>query len=173
VILGKTLEIKDPRPADPSRRQVVVDARELASSDGLDPATVADSGATLTISAVGGTPSGQTFSMPAPWTLLGTTGVRYVDNRGVNGQVKLAQLSKTAKGTFELRVKIQGKVGPGEQPLVQIVPPNPGTGASVRLQVNGGVEYCVGFGGAAGGQIANKGATSFKVTNPTVQACSP
>jgi hypothetical protein len=42
--------------------------------------------------------------MPAPWTLLGTTGVRYVDNKGVNGQVKLAQLSKTAKGTFELKL---------------------------------------------------------------------
>ena len=95
------------------------------------------------------------------------------DNKeGVNGQVKLAQLSKTAKGTFELKVKIQGKVGPGEQPLVQVVPPNPGTGASVLLQVNGGAGYCVGFGGAAGGTIANKGATSFKVTNPTAQVCS-
>ena len=90
----------------------------------------------------------------------------------MHGQVKLAQLSKTATGTFELKVKIQGKVGPGEQPLVQVVPPNPGTGASVLLRVNGGAEYCVGFGGAAGGQIADKGVTSFKVTNPTAQACS-
>ena len=47
-----------------------------------------------------------------------------------------------------------------------------GTGASALLRVNGGAEYCVPFGGAAGGQIANKGATSFKVTNPTAQACS-
>jgi photosystem II stability/assembly factor-like uncharacterized protein len=172
VILGKTIEIKDPKPGDPSRRQVVVLARELASSDGLDPATVAANGATLLVNAAGGTPSSQLFSLPAPWTLLGTTGVRYVDNKGVNGQVKLAQLSKTANGTFELKIKIQGEVGPGEQPLVLVVPPNPGTEASVFLQVNGGAGYCVAFGGPAGGQIANKGATSFKVTNPTAQACS-
>ena len=173
VILGKTLQIKDPRPADPSRRQVVVEARELASSDSLDPATLATNGATLTVTATGETPSSQTFSMPAPWTRVGTTGVRYVDNKGVNGQVKLAQISKTAQGTFELKVKIQGKLGPGEQPLVLVVPPNPGTGASVLLRVNGGPEYCVAFGGAAGGQITNKGATSFKVTKPTEQTCSP
>jgi hypothetical protein len=111
--------------------------------------------------------------MPAPWTPLGTTGARYVDNKGLNGQVKLAQLSKTASGTFQLKVKIQGKLGPGEQPRVLVVPPNPGTGASVVLRVNGGAEYCVGFGGAAGGQIANKGATSFKVTKPTAEVCSP
>jgi hypothetical protein len=103
-------------------------------------------------------------AMPAPWTLLGTTGVRYVDNKGVNGQVKLAQLSKTAKGTFELKVKIQGNLGPGEQPHELVVPPNPGTGASALLRANGGAEYCVGFGGAPGGQIANRGSTSFKVT---------
>ena len=47
-----------------------------------------------------------------------------------------------------------------------------GTGASALLRVNGGAEYCVPFGGAAGGQIANKGATSFKVTNPTAKVCS-
>src|SRR5262249_52829424 len=69
VILGRSLEIKDPKAADPSRRQVVVEARELASSDSLDPAAVAANGATLTISATGDTPSSQTFSMPAPWTL--------------------------------------------------------------------------------------------------------
>jgi hypothetical protein len=173
VILGKTIEIKDPNPADPSRRQVVVVARELASSDGLDPATVAANGATLVVEAAGERPSSQEFSLPAPWTLLGTTGVRYVDSKGLNGQVKLAQLSKTTKGTFELKLKIQGKVGPGEQPLVLVVPPNPGTEATVFLQVNGGAGYCVAFGGPAGGQIANKGATSFKVTNPTEQICLP
>jgi len=80
----------------------------------------------------------------------------------LNGRVKLAQLSKTAEGTFELQVKIQGRVGPWEQPLVQIVPPNQGSGASVRLQINGGAESCVDFGGAAGGKIANKGATSLQ-----------
>jgi hypothetical protein len=69
-------------------------------------------------------------------------------------------------------VKIQGKLGPGEQPLVLVVPPNPGTGATMLLRVDGGAAYCVAFGDAAGGQIANKGTTSFKVTNPTAQVCS-
>ena len=69
-------------------------------------------------------------------------------------------------------MKIQGKVGPGEQPLVLLVPPNPGIGAGALLRVNGGAEYCVAFGGDAGGQIASKGETSFKMTHPTAQACS-
>src|SRR5262249_8879622 len=166
VILGKTLEIKDPQPADPSRRQVVVEARELASSDSLDAATLAANGATLTISANGETPSSQTFPMPAPWKLLGTTGARYVDNKGVNGQVKLAQLSKTAKGTFELKMKIQGKLGPGEQPLVLLVPPNPGSGATAVLRVNGGAEYSLPLGRTAGRPIPDTGATSVKLTTP-------
>jgi hypothetical protein len=93
----------------------------------IDPVTPARVYATASLGLDGGifrstdagAPSSQTFSMPAPWTPLGTTGVRYVDNKGVNGQVKLAQLSKTAKGTFELKVKIQGKLGPGEQPHVR------------------------------------------------------
>jgi hypothetical protein len=72
VILGKTIEIKDTKPGDPSRRHVVV----FASSDGLDPATVAANGATVVVNAAGETPSSQLFSLPAPWTLLGTTGVR-------------------------------------------------------------------------------------------------
>ena len=75
-----------------------------------------------------------------------------------DGRIRLAPLSKTATRTFELELKIQ-------QPLVLVVPPNPGTEARVFLQVNGGAGYCVAFGGPAGGQIANKGATSFKVTN--------
>ena len=43
----------------------------------------------------------------------------------------------------------------------------------VVLRVNAGAEYCVAFGGAAGGQITNTGATSFKVTKPTAEACFP
>ena len=49
---------------------------------------------------------------------------------------------------------------------------DPGTDASSSLRINGGTKYCVPFGGAAGGQIVNNSATSFKVTNPTAQVCS-
>ena len=56
---------------------------------------------------------------------------------------------------------------------MEIVPPNPRTGASALLRVNGGAEYCVRFGGAASGQIANKGATSFTVTNRRRRSAPP
>jgi len=68
---------------------------------------------------------------------------------------------------------VDGHLGPGEQPLVEIVPPNPRTGASALLRVNGGAEYCVRFGGAASGQIANKGPTSFTVTNRRRRSAPP
>ena len=76
----------------------------------------------------------------------------------MNGPVKLALLNRTGSGKFKLKVVVLGKLGP-----VQVVPPNPGTGASVVVQVGGG----------AGGTIANKGATTFKVTKPTAEACAP
>ena len=69
-------------------------------------------------------------------------------------------------------MKIDGKLGPGPQPHVSVVPPGPGTGASLLLEVSGGAAYCAAFGGAAGGEVNNT-ATAFKVTKPTAQACSP
>jgi hypothetical protein len=168
VILGKTLLVKDPKPDDPSKRKVVVVATELGSDDTLDAAAVVAGGASVTVSADGGTPSSQTFSMPPPWTPVGSTGAKYVDKAGANGPVKLALLNRTNGGKFKLKVAILGKLG-----AVQVVPPDPGTGASVLVQVGGGAEYCVSFGGGAGGTVVNKGATTFKVTKPTAQACSP
>ena len=50
---------------------------------------------------------------------------------------------------------------------------DPATPARVYATASLGLaEYCIGFGGAAGGQIADKGATSFKVTKPTAQVRS-
>lgn len=173
AVLGRTFEVRNPNAADPSRRKLVVTAKEAASDDTLDAAALAANGATLTIVTAGGTPSSQTFAMPPPWTLLGTTGARYVDAPGTHGPVKRAQVSKTATGTFELAVEILGRLGPGEQPHVVIVPPDPGIGASAVLRVNRGAAYCVAFGGAAGGRIADKAGRAFKVTKPTVQTCAP
>ncbi len=173
AILGKALVIKDPNPTDPSKRKIVVVANEVGSGDPLDPAQLAANGATVTVSAEGATASSQTFSMPAPWTLVGTTGAKYLDKAGTNGPVKLAILTKSEAGKFKLKLQILGSLGPGPQPHVLVVPPNPGTGASVQLQVAGGAEYCVGYGGAAGGKVVNKGTTTFKVTNPTAPVCSP
>lgn len=168
AILGRRLIVKDPKLDDPSKRKIVVVATELGSEDTLDPATVAANGAMVTISADGASPSSQAFSMPPPWKAVGTTGAKYVDKAGVHGPVKLALLNRTSSGKFKLKVVVLGKLGP-----VQVVPPNPGTGASVVVQVGGGAEYCVAFGGGAGGTIANKGATTFKVTKATAEACVP
>lgn len=169
---GKKLIIKDPKPEDPAKRKIIVLASEIGSDDTLDPAAVAANGAILTITAEGATPSSQMFALPAPWTLTGSTGAKYLDKTGANGPVKLALLKKAGSGKFKLKVLINGKLGPGPQPHVTVVPPNPGTGASVLLHVTGGDAYCVAFGGAAGGELENT-PEAFTVKDPTAQACAP
>jgi photosystem II stability/assembly factor-like uncharacterized protein len=168
ALLGKLLDVRNPSAVDPSRRSVVVQAKETASNDVLDPAMLVANGASVTVAVDGATPSKQTFAMPAPWTRLGTTGARYTDKHGLHGPVRLAQVAKSASGTFTMRVEIVGKNGLGA-----VRPPNPGSGGSALLRIDGDAAYCVGFGGAAGGRIADKGPAAFKVTNPTRQACSP
>jgi len=42
----------------------------------------------------------------------------------------------------------------------------------VRLEIDGGATYCVGFGGAAGGTVVNQGTRLFRVANPTTAVCS-
>jgi len=174
-VLGRAVTIKDPKPGeggDPSKRKIVVTAKEPASNDALDAVTLARNGALVTITTFGATPTTQTFSLPAPWTLLGTTGAKYGDKHGVNGPVKSAVVKRSSSGVFELRVTISGKVsGDVSQPQVLVVPPNPGSGARLVLQIDGGPSYCVGFGGAADGQVVNKGALVFKVSRPTAAVC--
>jgi hypothetical protein len=41
----------------------------------------------------------------------------------------------------------------------------------VRLEVNGGASYCVGFGGDAGGAVSNDGARLFRVVRQTAALC--
>jgi hypothetical protein len=62
TVLGSTLVVKD--PGTPAKRKITVKAKETASDDTLvgDPTT---GGATVTITATGGTPSSQTFTLPA------------------------------------------------------------------------------------------------------------
>jgi photosystem II stability/assembly factor-like uncharacterized protein len=175
VVLGQGLTIMDPKPGeggDPSRRKIRVAAKESTSNDALDAVTLAQNGATVTITTFGANPSSQTFAMPAPWKRLGTTGATYSDPRGVNGPVKRASVKRSSSGVFEIRLRITGKVsGDVSQPQMIVVPPNPGAGARVDLQITDGAPYCVGFGGPAGGQLANAGARSFTVSRPTAALC--
>lgn len=173
ALLGRALTVRDPQPGvDPSKRKIVVSAKEPAADETLNPFALLESGGSLTLETFGATPSAQTWRLSPPlWTLVGTTGARYDDKLGVNGPVKSVVVRKSATGTFELKATILGKLGPGLQPHVFVVPPNPGVGAKMVFQVNGGDAYCTGFGGAAGGQVSNVGATAFKVTRPTAAVC--
>jgi hypothetical protein len=172
-VLGKSLVVRDPDPLDPSKRKLIVVAVEPASPDTIDVATLVANGATVTISTEGATATSQTFSMPAPWSAIGTTGAKYTDAAGANGPVKVALLKKTGAGIMKLKVKVLASLGPGPQPHVVVVPPNPGTGAQAVLTVNGGASYCVAFGDAAGGVVTNKAAKAFKVAKPTAESCAP
>jgi photosystem II stability/assembly factor-like uncharacterized protein len=172
AILGKSIVIQNPNPSDPARRKLTVVASEPASTVTLDLAALLANGGILTVTAEGPLQlSSQSFSLPGPWIALGTTGARYSDRMGINGPVRSVDISKTSAGTMKVKIKLLGKLGPGEQPHLKVVPPNPGTEAQVSLQVNGGGAYCTGFGDAAGGSVQNKGPLLFRVTNPTVAAC--
>jgi len=173
TVLGKSLVVRDPDPADPSKRKLIVVAVETASPDTIDVSTLVANGATFSVTADGANPTNQTFSMPGPWTASGTSGAKYTDSAGVNGPIKVASLKKSGSGVLKLKVKALGNLGPGPQPHILVVPPNPGTGAQTVFAVNGGGSYCVAFGDAAGGVITNKAAKTFKVAKPTAEACTP
>ena len=103
TILGNQLVVKN--PSTPDKREVVVKAREAGSPDTIvgDP-TVA--GASLAITANGGTPSAQTFALPAGtsaltgkpfWSGDAVKGFKYKDSKGENGPVKVAAAEEVAR----------------------------------------------------------------------------
>jgi len=63
-------------------------------------------------------------------------------------------------------------VGLGANGLIELQPPNTGTGATAIL-VTGTSRYCTTLGGAAGGTISNNTETLFKVKNPTASVVCP
>jgi len=174
TILGKSLLVKDPQPGiNPALRKVVSLGKELVSPNVLIGDPIAN-GASIQIVANGGTPTTQTFVLPAGaalpggpgWKALGSQplGYQYKDAVGLNGPVKVAIIKKTASGTFLVKAVIMGALGPGPQPHVTVVPPNLGTDGGMIFTVNGGDSYCVTFGGAAGGKLVNDVGKVFKVT---------
>ena len=168
TVLGKVLLVRDPSAgADPTRRKVLVRARELASDEMLvgNPIT---NGASVKVIANGMTSSSQTFSLPAgpQWSAVSTFGFKYRDSAGTNGPVKGAQILKTPGGVFLAKVLISGKNG-----SVTVAPPNPGTDGGMVLTINSGESYCVKFGGSAGGTITGGTATAFKARSPTGEGC--
>src|SRR5262249_12726243 len=113
TVLGSALIVKN--PSTPDKRKITVTAKEAGAADHLvgEPGT---SGATVTVTANGGTPSGETFVLPAGaspttsrpfWTGDGVTGFRYSDAKGEMGPVKSAQIRLTG-GTFHIKVAVAG-----------------------------------------------------------------
>jgi len=160
TILGSTFLVKN--PSTPDHRKIIGKGKEPGSPNTIvgNP-TVA--GATLVISASGGTPSTQPFVLPAgSWTGDAVKGFKYKDPKGQNGAVKLAQIKKAPSGVFSIKTVVVGKLGP-----VIVTPPNPGTGGCVLLGLNGGDTYSVQFGPTS--QITNKDGVLFKAKKPTAQ----
>src|SRR5262249_17981312 len=148
----------------------VVKAKEVASPDTIvgDP-TVA--GASLLLVANGGTPSAQTFALPAGtsalagrpfWSGDATKGFKYKDSKGENGPLKSAQIKKSSRGRIVLKAVADGRRG-----SITVLPPDPGLDGCVLLGLNGGDTYSVQFG--PGSQITNTGAMLFKATKPTAE----
>jgi acetyl esterase/lipase len=164
AVLGAALTIKNPSTA--AKRKIVVNAKESPSDDTLvgDPSA---SGATVTITANGGTPSSETYPLPAGvssitskpfWSGDATKGFSYKDPKGENGPVKSAQI-KSKGGAFQIKVAVDGKLG-----AIGVVPPDPGTDGCVLLEIAGGDSYSVQF---ATGKVTNKDGLLFKVLKPT------
>jgi hypothetical protein len=170
-LLGKFILLKDPQPGvDPTRRKLVIKAREAQSPNPLtgNPVT---GGATLEILVDGAAPSSQTFVLPsgaAFWRALGT-GYQYRDGVHANGPIKRLVFTKSADGTFVLSVVGDGRVSP-----LDLLPPDPGTEARIRLVPgSGGDPYCVSFGRDAGGSLGPNTGTMFKATSPSGEGLCP
>jgi hypothetical protein len=160
-------------PSTPDKRKIVVKAKEAASDDTIVGDPVA-TGATLAVSAYGGTSTSQVFALPTGtsstgkpfWSGSAAAGYKYKDSKGDNGPVKAAAIKKTAGGVFQLKAVIDAKHG-----AVSVVPPNAGTHACAQLTIPGGDAYHVRF---ASGIITNKTTTQFKVKKPTLEgSCTP
>ena len=171
TVLGNLLSVK--AGSSPAKRKIIVKAKETASTDTIV-GTPTTGGATLTVSANGGTSTIQTFSLPAGtsasgkpfWSGDASKGYKYKDSKGEKGPVKSALIMTTASGVFQIKAVIDSKHGD-----VQVVPPNTGIFGCAQLTIGGGDSYHVRF---ASGTITNKAGSQFKVKKPTLAgSCTP
>jgi len=166
TVLGKAFLVKD--PGVPEKRKIIVKAVEQGSDDTVvgDPTI---NGATLTIRTDGTAPGAQTWYLPTGanakgkpfWKGDATKGFKYVDAKGENGPVKVAQLKRTKSDVFKMKMIALGKLG-----AISVLPPNDGASACALLEIYGGDSYSVSF---TDGNVANNGTKLFKVTNPNTE----
>jgi len=174
-VRGKEFAVADSVPTDPGRRKLDVAAREKASASTVsgDPRTPENSnGAVLHILIDGATPSAQTFMLPAGislrgrpfWRTIAPSGLQYTDPGGERGPVRKLRVVRSSNGTFEITAKLRGNAGG-----LDIVPPNPGTEASLLLTLGTGDRYCVRFGADA--TVRRNDGRSFALRKPATSGC--
>ena len=171
TVLGTSFIVRNPSTS--AKQKISAKAKEKASDNTIVGDPVAN-GATVVISANGGTSTEQTFTLPAGlnpitskpfWSGDAIKGYKYSDPKGAIGALKSAQI-KLKNGVFQIKLAVDGKLGP-----VTVVPPAFGTDGCVLLTIEGGDSYSVEF---ASGDVTNDGATLFKVNKPTEQgSCVP
>lgn len=163
TVLGKSVSVANPRPTDPTRRALVASGRERQS-----PNTVVGNpsiaGATVTFFVDGASSANQAFVLPAAGWKAKKSGYQYRHAVG-SGAVSSASLTRGTNGAFTLRVRAKGRFGP-----INIVPPNPGTNACVRLDVAGGDSYHVLF---QPGTVRPNNAKRFGIRKPPAEGLCP
>jgi hypothetical protein len=178
LVLGRNLAVRNPQPADASKRRILAHAIERGSPDPLsgDPTLPGGAGgAVLELAALGGTVSWQTFSLDQGvrsngkpfWRRLASRGFAYADPDGERGPVKLVKIARSRGGTLRLTVSLRGENG-----TIDVLPPNPGTGGFVALSLSGGDRYCAGY-GPAGATMANRGEELWRVSSVSAESCGP
>jgi acetyl esterase/lipase len=171
TVLGASFIVRNPSTA--TKQKISAKAKEKATDDTIVGDPVAN-GATVTISANGGTSMSQTFTLPAGtnpatakpfWSGDAVKGFKYSDPRGANGALKSAQI-KSKNGVFQIKITVDGKLG-----SVAVLPPAGGTDGCVLLTLGGGDSYSVAF---ASGDVTSDGTVFFKVNKPTAEgSCVP
>jgi hypothetical protein len=174
TILGNRLAVKNPSTV--VRRQVVIKAKENESTNTIvgNPVGL---GGSLTIALNGGSPSAQTFLLPAGasgftgkpfWSGEPSSGFKYRDTKGENGAVKLVQIRKAGNGRFTLKAVLSGKLN-----TLEVLPPDPGTSGCAVLRLNGGDTYSIAF-LADDGLVTNDGGLRYEHRRVALEAsCIP
>ena len=181
TVLGYKMRVSDPLPGvNPSKRTVLAMAKERPTDETIVGDPVAD-GATLELIVNGTTSTSQSIALPAGappistgpgWVskvVPGTYAIfKYVDKNGEASPVVYLLLKWKVGSTFGLKVKLDAQ---GNNPPINVVPGNPTSDLGIRLTLGTGDTYCVLFGGAAGGVIADGGDVYVKAAKPTAEGC--
>jgi hypothetical protein len=171
TIRAGQLVVRDPRGSDPTRRAVVVIAKEPSSPNTLvgDPTA---GGALLELIANGTTASAQVFPLRQGvaadgdpfWSTIGSIGFRYRDDDGEQGPVRLVRIRRGHNGMFRITAKLAAGTWPFD-----IVPPNGGRDGFLTLTISGGDRYCVQFG--TDGISVNRGARMWRMKDVVAEGC--